>query len=115
MKTVSLLTRQAMNRHRILSANAQHLPASFPIPKSVSEESAPPFSEQIVSPISSPPSSSLHVHALYDRTITPPPVPPAVRPSSIHSAPPAPPQPRTIYQQLMTRHDRMTERHLNRT
>lgn len=85
MKMVSQLTRQAMSRHRLLSA------VSYPEPSAV-----PP-----VLPSSSP-------HSLYA------PEAPAPKPPSAPTAP-APaqlPQQRTIYGELMKKHDRFTERHL---
>ena len=95
MKMVSQLTRQAMNRHLILSASPPFPAVSASIPKSVPDfspaepPSVPCFSAPEPPPLPQPPA-------------------PGVRPSMA-------PRPATIYQQLMTSHDRMTERHLSRT
>lgn len=86
MKMVSQLTRQAMSRHRLLSAVPYPEPSAVPPP--------------------APPSSSLP--SLYA------PEAPAPKPPSAPTAP-APaqlPQQRTIYGELMKKHDRFTERHL---
>ena len=99
MKMVSQLTRQAMNRHRMLHtlSPAPYIPPSAAYP---------------------PPESS--VRPLYPPQTALPPVPaqssvppqPSV-PARPLSAPPEQPRVRSIYQQLMSSHDRMTKRHLS--
>lgn len=100
MKMVSQLTRQAMNRHRMLRtlSPAPYIPpfAAYPPP------------EPSVRPLYSPQTAPPLVPA--QSPILPQPSAPA-RPLS---APPQPPRVRSIYQQLMSSHDRMNKRHLSR-
>ena len=88
MKMVSQLTRQAMSRHRLLSAvSCPDAPASrLPVSHSPSLQSL--YKQEAAAP--HPPSA--------------PQVPPI--------APIPVPQQRTIYGELMKKHDRFTERHL---
>ena len=90
MKMVSQLTRQAMSRHRIVSLKA----------------SSPPAASAASEPLTPAPDAE-NVRPLYSSPVLPP-EPPRSRP--------APPQrqPRSIYQQLMQNHDRMSERHIRR-
>lgn len=86
MKMVSQLTRQAMERHRILSLEP-HMPAYPPQTMASMPAERPP----------EPPKS------------IPVPQPPR---SMSRQTPPSPSRPRSIYQQLMSNHDRINERHL---
>ena len=98
MKMVSQLTRQAMSRHRLLSA------VSYPD----TPASPPPVSEP--APLSP---QSAAVRPLYaQETASPPPA--AAQPLPVPPAPPQIPQQRTVYGELMKKHDRFTERHLNK-
>lgn len=101
MKMLSQLTRQAISRHQLLSANP---PVSPALPVQPSPPPLQPTGFQMIRPLypgAAPEPASL------------PPAPPD-RP-----APPAPSPPpvrrHTVYQQLMSSHDRMTDRHLRRT
>ena len=104
MKMVSQLTRQAMSRHRLLSSGSSvpSFPPAQPAPR---------------------PTGFQTVHPLYSASApaaqpTVPPAPPAYTSAPAHSPVPSqPPIPRqrTIYQQLMSSHDRVTERHLKHT
>ena len=91
MKMVSQLTRQAMSRHRLLSA-AAYPDISAPVPSKPTAPAEPPPS----------------IRPLYT----------ADAPSPMPPTPPAPPAPvlperrRTIYSELMKKHDLFTERHL---
>lgn len=100
MKMVSQLTRQAMNRHRIL---ASQLAAPTYAPEPTDQLFQPARS---VSPPIPPLSFTPQIHP--DPPCKTSPSPPAAR----GYAASLPPQPHTIYQQLMKKHDRMTERHL---
>ena len=91
MKMVSQLTRQAMNRHRLLSA------VSFP-GTSDSPADPPPVSQQ---------SNRRSLYAQETSDLSAPSAPP------VPTLPPAQlPQQRTLYGELMKKHDRFTERHL---
>ena len=93
MKMVSQLTRQAMNRHRTLHPLYPAPTPPLAAPYLPPEPPARPFLPSAPQPASVQPS-------LQERQPVPAPQPPRVR---------------TIYQQLMNSHDRMTERHLKRT
>ena len=90
MKMVSQLTRQALSRHRLLTA--------APIPHTAATPPFNPLPSQ-PTPVSFSPS---------------PPVPEWISaPEAFPSAPPSYHPPRqTIYGQLMKKHDRFTERHI---
>lgn len=100
MKMVSQLTRQAMSRHRLLSAMPQpelqpvSPVISFRTEEALSADCTPVPSEPVI-PASSP---------------LPEPPRTAAQPFPLRT----PPQ-QTIYGQLMKKHDRFTERHLSRT
>lgn len=87
MKMVSQLTRQALNRHRLITAAPYSPPAA---PMYTPPPTVAPLSPESSALPSSPPT---------------PPVLPDVRP--IQSAPR-----QTLYGQLMKKHDRFTERHI---
>ena len=91
MKMVSQLTRQAMNRHRLI--------ASAPYSPPAASSYAPP---PTVLPLSPEPSPL-------------PPSPPLPGPPAFPDVRPIQPAPRqTLYGQLMKKHDRFTERHIPR-
>ena len=85
MKMVSQLTRRAMSRHRTVSVSSVSDAASA---REASTSAMPLYSS-----------------AASAKSYTPPKAPAA----------PIAERPRTIYQQLMARHDRMRERHVPRT
>ncbi len=93
MKMISQLTRQAMSRHRIVS-----LKASAPL---TTPAAAGPAPAEPVRTLYTPPASSA--------------APPETVPPRRPAAPLPQVRPRTIYQQLMVSHDRMTDRHVRRT
>ena len=103
MKMVSQLTRQAMNRHRLLSGSVAQ--PAYP--------EQPPAAE----PVSAPSAGAQPVRTLYAQP--PAPVPQAAplqeyRPAAARIAAAEPPH-HSIYSQLMLKHDRMSERHLSKT
>ena len=93
MKMISQLTRQAMNRHRLLSA------VSFP-GTSDAPAAPPPVSPQ-------PVRRSLYTQKAADLPAPSAPTAPIPTPPPVQI-----PQQRTIYGELMKKHDRFTERHL---
>ena len=105
MKMVSQLTRQAMDRHRVVSANA---PSPLFTPSA--QASADFCSRAAAIPPTIPVADIFPALPVDESTFAAVlPQPSGLRPIS---APSAPQRPRTIYQQLMKNHDRMTERHL---
>jgi len=98
MKMISQLTRQAMSRHRLLSSCAA---SAFP--------PAPPLFVVQPTGFHSP---ELITKPVFEKT------PSASIPGriqSLSSGSACLPNRRTVYQQLMSSHDRMTERHLKHT
>lgn len=91
MKMVSQLTRQAMSRHRLLTASGrlpEYVPQPAPLPPPVQTTPYQP------SDTLRPPEMSA--------------APPVMNPQPLQPVP----RPHSAYQQLMKSHDRMTERHL---
>ncbi|MBQ2955301.1 MAG: hypothetical protein IJE08_02455 [Clostridia bacterium] len=100
MKMLSQLTKQALSRHRMISSNP--LSPAAP-PSSLQTAIQQPTEFQMIKP--------LYMPSPAVQPPNPQPSPPLLQ---TPSAPPLPERKHTIYQQLMSSHDRMSERHLKK-
>ena len=100
MKMLSQLTKQALSKHRLISSNPYPPAAPPALPQASVHQ---PTGFQMIKPLYMPPLS-----------VQPPNPQPSPPLPQTPSAPPLPERKHSIYQQLMSSHDRMSERHLKK-